>query len=169
MTWTVRAPKISVVQRSPCNACATVLFFLIRGPTVAQRQGATSASDFPSSQRSDQNKAVWPSPKSTDIEAWNIASTMGSFSSGSRCHDRATSVRIIHSHLMRSAYPKCCKSMMPKPPSSGGRQTLGQASKQCLPLADCSFPEKCSSNIVNTFDGPRREANSKGSMCRNCR
>jgi len=89
---------------------------------------------------------------------------MGSFSSGSRCHGRESSVRFIHSYLMRSAYPKCCKSMMHKPPSSGGRQTLGQASKQCLPLADCSFPEKCSSNIVNTFDGPRREANSKSSV-----
>uniref|UniRef100_A0A0A8ZRY4 Uncharacterized protein n=1 Tax=Arundo donax TaxID=35708 RepID=A0A0A8ZRY4_ARUDO len=40
-----------------------------------------------------------------------------------------------HNHRIRRAHPSCCRWEMPRPPSSGGRVTLGQANRQCPPFA----------------------------------
>ena len=135
-TCTVRALEISLVQLSPGKACATVLCFLMRDPTALHRQGASSEMDLPCNHRSVHNNALRPFPNSTYIDAMNIASTIDSDSSGSKCQERASSARRYHSHLMRKGYPNRCRSTIPRPPSSVGRQTLGHANRQCPPFAD---------------------------------
>ena len=103
ITCTVKAPVISWIQRSPCSACATVRCFLIVLPTALHKQGAMFSRDFPCTQRSVQNKALFPSPSSMKIEVENNCSTGPSVTLGRWSHDRVPSVRLSHNHLMRSA------------------------------------------------------------------
>ena len=100
------------------------------------RHGASSEIESPCNHLSSQNKVVVPSPSCIEVEALNIATTIGSCVTGSCDHGRELSVFCSHSHLMRSAYPKISKLMMPNPPSSGGRHTLGQESVQHPPFAE---------------------------------
>ena len=70
MTCTVRAPEISSTHLLFSSPCATVLHFTILGPTALNRQGASSWMHLPCIHRSDQKRARWPLPISTETETW---------------------------------------------------------------------------------------------------
>jgi hypothetical protein len=53
---------------------------------------------------------------------------------GKNAHGLSCSVFCNQGHLNLRAHPIFCKWEIPKPPSEGGRVTLGQASRQCPPF-----------------------------------
>ena len=68
----------------------------------------------------------WPQKKK-DLTDWCTCM-------GKKGHGLSGSVFFNHSHLALRAHPSCCKLVMPNPPNSGGRVTLGQVIKQSPPF-----------------------------------
>ena len=123
---------MSRTHRSPSIAARTVRLRL-RTLTLSKSRGANLASGPSGSQESVQNKASSPSPTCTMTEALNIASTHFSVRHGRRAQGAWTSERRSHSHLSLNANPRNLRSGSPRPATSRGEHTTGQATRQRPP------------------------------------
>jgi hypothetical protein len=99
------APPMPRIHADPGNA-----------GTASRSSGMRLTTDLPSSQGSVQNRVVSPFPTTQTMEALKKASVAGSAWQGRLAHDRARSVRLIQSHLARSARPRRVMSITPRPP-----------------------------------------------------
>ena len=130
ITCTVRAPEMSKVQRLLVSASATVRSLFALPPTALERHGAMHEMERPCNQRSVQKRALRPFPISTEIEASNLPpqsclSHQVEYAKGEHLQNVfATTISCEERNQKR------WRSIIPKPPRSGGRQTLDQASKQ---------------------------------------
>jgi hypothetical protein len=139
MTCTVRTCVISATQRIPRGPVLrpswTVRERLTRGGTITHKLGARSLMEQPVSQLSSQNKALEPSPTSTETEASKKTCAERSVGNQNVAHVLSRSVRASQSHRRRRAIPKVRRSGRPRPPKRVGQATFTQATKQRPPLA----------------------------------
>jgi hypothetical protein len=108
---------------------------LTRGETAAHKLGAKSLMEQPTSQLSSQNKALEPSPTSTEIEASKKACAAWSAGNRNVTHVLSGSVHSSQSHRRRRAIPKVRRSGRPRLPKRVGQATFTQATRQRPPLA----------------------------------
>jgi hypothetical protein len=134
MTCTVRACIISVTQRIPRGPVLrpswTVREHLTRGETAAHKLRAKSLMEQPASQLSSQNKALVPSPTTTETVASKNAYVAQSTGNRNVTHVLSGSVRASHRHRRRRAIPKVQRSGRPRPPKWVGQATFTQATRQ---------------------------------------
>jgi hypothetical protein len=119
-TGTISAPEMSEAQSRPFSACGTVLCFYRRAGTTARRFGAMSASLWPWSQGSFQNRKALPSPILNSTEALKKAVVCLSSSPGRVTHGRLMYARRSQSHLALKAMPKSLRSNTPDRPGAVG-------------------------------------------------
>ena len=146
---------MSSVQACEQSPSLTRRLFATCVLTLAATKGAISATVPPCSHLSLQNRACSPFPIRQWTRLRKASATCLSAVRFKPCQGLDGSVLLSHSHLSLRAMPCLCRSMMPRPPSCLGRQTLLHETTHLLPLMASVPAQKNARQLLSTCQ-PRK-------------